>query len=81
MNVVKRGFTVAAFAFSLICLTASSGTLRAQAVEHITVDSQASTTPFPHFWEQTVGSGRAILSLRESYRNDLRAVQQITSFE
>ena len=27
------------------------------------------------------GSGRAILSLRESYRNDLRDVKQITGFE
>ncbi len=36
--------------------------------------------PFPHFWEQMFGSGRAILSLRESYRCDLRAVKQITDF-
>ena len=27
------------------------------------------------------GSGRAILSLRESYRNDLRAVKQATGFD
>ena len=26
------------------------------------------------------GSGRAILALRESYRNDLRAVKQVTDF-
>jgi len=26
------------------------------------------------------GSGRAILSLRESYRDDLRAVKQVTDF-
>src|ERR1019366_6192141 len=37
--------------------------------------------PFPHFWEQMFGSGRAILSLRESYRNDLRDVKQITNFQ
>ena len=30
----------------------------------ITVDAHAATTPFPHFWEQTFGSGRAILALR-----------------
>jgi xylan 1,4-beta-xylosidase len=47
----------------------------------ITIDATATTTPFPHFWEQTFGSGRAILSLRESYRNDLRTVKQATNFQ
>jgi xylan 1,4-beta-xylosidase len=47
----------------------------------IHVDAQAATTSFPHFWEQTFGSGRAILSLRESYRDDLRSVKQVTSFD
>jgi xylan 1,4-beta-xylosidase len=50
------------------------------AQETVTVDAQAQTTPFPHFWEQMFGSGRAILTLRESYRNDLRAVKQVTDF-
>ncbi len=44
------------------------------------IDANSSGTPFPHFWEQMFGSGRAILSLRESYRSDLRAVKQITNF-
>ena len=44
----------------------------AQATETISIDAKGPTTPFPHFWEQTFGSGRAILSLREGYRNDLR---------
>ena len=48
--------------------------------QRITIDANASTTPFPHFWEQMFGSGRAILSLRESYRNDLRAVKQVADF-
>jgi xylan 1,4-beta-xylosidase len=46
----------------------------------IAIDANAPTTPFPHFWEQMFGSGRAILSLRESYRDDLRAVHAITDF-
>jgi xylan 1,4-beta-xylosidase len=46
----------------------------------IHVDAKARTTPFPHFWEQTFGSGRAILSLRESYRDDLRTVKKVTDF-
>ena len=49
--------------------------------EHLQIDAQAATQPFPHFWEQTFGSGRAILSLRESYRNDLRTVKEATDFK
>lgn len=48
--------------------------------EVLHVDARARTTPFPHFWEQIFGSGRAILSLRESYRKDLRSVKQVTDF-
>ena len=46
----------------------------------VTIDAHASSHPFPHYWEQMFGSGRAILSLRESYRNDLRAVKRATDF-
>ena len=49
--------------------------------ETINVDLNAPSHPFPHFWEQMFGSGRAILSLRESYRRDLREVKQATGFE
>src|SRR6202045_2650799 len=49
--------------------------------EEITVNAQAPSHPFPHFWEQVFGSGRAILSLRESYRHDLRETKRITGFE
>jgi xylan 1,4-beta-xylosidase len=47
----------------------------------LTVDAAAATTPFPHFWEKTFGSGRAILSLRESYRKDLATVKDATDFD
>ena len=43
-------------------------------VREIEIDAEASGHPFPHFWEQTFGSGRAILSLRENYRQDLKDV-------
>jgi xylan 1,4-beta-xylosidase len=49
--------------------------------QRLTIDAHASTTPFPHFWEQTFGSGRAILSLRDSYRQDIRTVKQATAFQ
>src|SRR5580700_8708619 len=47
----------------------------------IIVDANAPSHPFPHFWEQMFGSGRAALSLRDSYRQDLRDVKRITDFE
>jgi xylan 1,4-beta-xylosidase len=48
--------------------------------EIVSIDAQGPRTPFPHFWEQMFGSGRAILSLRQSYRDDLRAVKQVADF-
>src|SRR5438552_17936942 len=53
----------------------------AQSTSMIKVDPSAPSHVFPHFWEQMFGSGRAVLSLRDSYRNDLREVRQITGFE
>src|ERR1039458_2359645 len=53
----------------------------AQAQETVEIDAQGAHTPFPHYWEQMFGSGRAILSLRESYRDDLRAVKQVADFQ
>ena len=73
--------------FSLAVLMAaisiSFSIAQAQDAEHqtIVVDASAPAHSFPHFWEKMFGSGRAILSLRESYRDDLRAVKQITGFE
>ena len=51
------------------------------ASDTVVIDAAAPAHPFPHFWEQMFGSGRAILSLRESYRQDLRTVHQATNFE
>src|SRR6185437_4107761 len=45
-----------------------------------TVDTRAAARPFPHFWEQMFGSGRAVLSLRDDYRRDLRQVRDATGF-
>ncbi|BFI97414.1 MAG: cellulase family glycosylhydrolase [Rhodanobacter sp.] len=47
----------------------------------ITLDAKAPGTPFPHYWEQMFGSGRAVLALRDDYRKDLVAVKQATGFE
>ncbi|MBT9330176.1 GH39 family glycosyl hydrolase [Paracidobacterium acidisoli] len=46
--------------------------------EQVEIDVNAKSAPFPHFWEEMFGSGRANLMLRESWRDDLRAVKQVT---
>ena len=66
--------------FALLALLIAPCALPGQSPEHIAINAAAPTTPFPHFWEQTFGSGRAILTLRESYRDDLRAVKSVTDF-
>jgi xylan 1,4-beta-xylosidase len=49
--------------------------------EAVEIDSNAPSHPLPHFWEKMFGSGRAILSLRDDYRHDLRETKRITGFE
>src|SRR5262249_55286326 len=69
----------------LLCLTLCQGYGRsvepAFQNETIVIDTRAQSHAFPHFWEQMFGSGRAVLSLRDSYRSDLRAVKKITGFK
>ncbi|HEX7917448.1 GH39 family glycosyl hydrolase [Rudaea sp.] len=61
-----------------LALAAASPVLCAQTVE---IDAAAKARAFPHFWEQSFGSGRAILALRDSYRQDIRAVKAATDFK
>lgn len=71
------------FAVALLIFFPFQG-LRAQSAtpdQRIEIDATGPSHPFPHFWEQMFGSGRAILSLRESYRHDLRETKRITGFE
>ncbi len=63
----------------LACVPPASA--QAASPVEMTVDAKAATTPFPHFWEQTFGSGRAILSLRDEYRKDIDAVHEATGFQ
>jgi xylan 1,4-beta-xylosidase len=64
-----------------VAMVAGLGSAQQRVPEHVVVDAQAKATPFPHFWEQTFGSGRAILSLRDEYRKDLDTVHQATGFK
>jgi xylan 1,4-beta-xylosidase len=72
-------FTVCLLAFGMPAPVASAQT--PHSAETIEIDASAPSHPFPHFWEQMFGSGRAILSLRESYRSDLRETKRITDFQ
>jgi len=65
------------FFFVFVVLMATS----AWSDEEIIVDPSGSHHSFPHFWEQMFGSGRAILTLRESYGRDLRLVKNTTDFK
>lgn len=59
---------------------AQQDTAAAQAATVIHVNAGEKGAAFPHFWEEMFGSGRATLTLRENYREDLRAVKAITGF-
>jgi xylan 1,4-beta-xylosidase len=62
-------------------LVFSSPCAHAQTSQEVVVDTSAPAHRFPHFWEHMFGSGRAALTLRESYRQDLREVKQVTGME
>jgi xylan 1,4-beta-xylosidase len=65
---------------ALLLFGAGVNPAQAPQAEVIRVDPSAVGKPFAHTWEQMFGSGRAILSLRESWRRDLAAVKQVTQF-
>ena len=73
LTLVLAAFTPAAFA--------APAALSSSSAETVVVDPQGAGTPFPHYWEQMFGSGRAVLSLREDYRRDLRTVKAATDFQ
>jgi xylan 1,4-beta-xylosidase len=75
---MKTGWVKTSIVFFL--LMSVTTTVWAQSGDVIVVNASAPSHPFPHFWEQMFGSGRSILSLRDSYRDDLRRVKQITGF-
>jgi xylan 1,4-beta-xylosidase len=81
---IKRGVVAGKLALLAILVIATCAPRSAHAqvqTETIEIDPRAESHPFPHYWERMFGSGRAILSLRDSYRRDLRTVKQATGFE
>ncbi|HZQ67314.1 MAG TPA: glycosyl hydrolase family 39 [Terriglobales bacterium] len=74
--------TLSSYLLAILLCTVTGHTQAAPSQpQTIIIDAAAPTHPFPHFWEHMFGSGRAVLSLRESYRNDLKSVKQITDVE
>ena len=74
------------FAFALLLVLslpdpALSAAQVSSEAETVSLNTRAPGTPFPHFWEQMFGSGRAALALRDDYRKDIRTVRQATGFE
>lgn len=82
MRTYKAGF-LRAFVVSFLLIFVLPGLPAAQsaASNAIAIDAAAPATPLPHFWEHMFGSGRAILSMREDYRRDLRDVKEITGLQ
>jgi xylan 1,4-beta-xylosidase len=64
----------------LILLWVCAADFSSAFAQTILIDAKAPTRSFPHIWEQMFGSGRAILALREDYRDDLQHVKSITGF-
>jgi xylan 1,4-beta-xylosidase len=46
-----------------------------------TVDLKGETTPFPHYWEQCVGSCHAYMGLREDWRKQLKICHDELGFQ
>jgi len=79
---LRLSFRVRLALLSLLVVVATpSGRSQQAATDLVEVDANGPAHAFPHFWERMFGSGRAILSLRESYREDLRETKRITDFE
>jgi xylan 1,4-beta-xylosidase len=64
---------------AILAISAFIAVPQGRAADIVTIDASAPSHPFPHFWETMFGSGRAALSLRDSYRQDLRAVKAVTA--
>jgi len=78
---VKRLSAACAFTLAVLFCSSVMQAQSSSSEETITIDPSAPTHPFPHFWEQVFGSGRAVLSLRQDYRSDLRKVKDATGFQ
>jgi xylan 1,4-beta-xylosidase len=61
-------------------LLAACAAAGAAPVIRVPIDARAPGRPFPHFWEQMFGSGRATLALRAAYRKDIALTKAVADF-
>lgn len=47
----------------------------------VTIQVRTEATPFPHFWEECVGSDRAVVGLRQQWLDDLSTVQKMVGIK
>jgi xylan 1,4-beta-xylosidase len=77
---MKTRVMVSLLALLAVTLNPTAPTV-AQAPQAIVIDANASGTPFPHFWEEIFGSGRAALALRAAYLSDLHEMKAATGIQ
>ena len=82
LTAIPRCLAAAALALCLSPALAqnSAPTASAEAAP-IPVNVHVAGTPFPHYWEQMFGSGRAHLVMRAQYQTDLDQVRKVTDFQ
>ena len=83
MNRIRSVLVSGIFAAAMLpfCVQPAQSQEDAKPAERVTIDVHGAAAPFPHFWEKMFGSGRANLTLRQGYRDDLRSTKKITDFE
>jgi xylan 1,4-beta-xylosidase len=74
-------YTIAISSLAIVLLVPRVGVAQQAPTRTVTIDASAPAQSFPHFWEHIFGSERAAVTLRESYRQDLREVKQITGVQ
>ena len=78
--ITRQGF-LALFLCTVSAMVGNRPAIAQTITETVVIDANAPAHAFPHFWEHMFGSERAMVTLRESYRQDLREVKQITDFQ
>jgi xylan 1,4-beta-xylosidase len=74
----RRVFLGTAGAAAMTAAAQSQPGSKSQRVE---VDLSRVTGPFPHYWENTVGSDRTAVAFRSQWQDDLRRVRQLTGMK
>jgi len=80
MRALRPAVLASAVLFCFVLLPLVAAQNNAAEAGTIVIDAKAPARPFPHFWEGMFGSGRAVLTLRDSYRSEIKQVKQVIDF-